>query len=380
MRFSGADPFPELSISRNKIIMIHKNQEIINSIIIPCYNITSLVGKSLDSVLHQKNIRDCEIICVDDGSNDTTLHVLNKYHEKYKKIITVISNKTNHGVSDARNQGLGAARGRYVMFLDGDDTIGYNPVRPSAIDSTYLEKFARVMAQDSNIGMVIGGIVLTGEKEYQTYKTIDEFKTCKDLDKTLCLLDDRISSCATLYKNQIIKDCKLEFKPDLLYFEDAHFITSYAFGMAQHKNTLAEVPNAFYLYYRRQGSAMYNLYNSSEQNMRRLENVRNKIFYYSNLLMNVDKVLGDSSRIFRISANKLAATRKYIYKYCIKPAPNTSSLFESFMQYIPQNCRGCVKPDCRTCADEQIATGIKESDTNLAILKRTAANTVKHLK
>lgn len=87
------------------------------SIIMPCYNAAAHLPDSVGSVLAQ-NVGDWELIAVDDGSTDNTLAWLQAQSDARIRVLT----QTNQGVSAARNAGLGAARGRYVAFLDADDS------------------------------------------------------------------------------------------------------------------------------------------------------------------------------------------------------------------------------------------------------------------
>ena len=89
------------------------------SVIIPAYNAKDYIRTCLDSVL-QQTFQDFEIIAVNDGSKDNTLDILNEYKEKYPEKIHVISQE-NQGLSVTRNNGVAAAKGEYVFFLDSDD-------------------------------------------------------------------------------------------------------------------------------------------------------------------------------------------------------------------------------------------------------------------
>ena len=90
------------------------------SIIIPCYNVEPFVQEALDSILVQ-DFEDFEIICVDDGSTDRTLAVLEQCSALDPRVKIIAS--TNGGVSAARNKGLRDATGQFILFVDGDDTI-----------------------------------------------------------------------------------------------------------------------------------------------------------------------------------------------------------------------------------------------------------------
>ncbi len=91
------------------------------STIIPCYNVEKYISECLISVLDQTH-RNIEIICVDDGSTDNTLTILQEFKKKYPSIITVIPS-TNKGAPAARNLGLKQATGHFIQFLDADDKI-----------------------------------------------------------------------------------------------------------------------------------------------------------------------------------------------------------------------------------------------------------------
>lgn len=89
------------------------------SIIMPCYNGAKHLDESIGSVRAQ-TLRDWELIVVDDGSTDNSLRKLNALAEADPRI-TVLSQK-NAGASAARNSGLRVAKGRFIAFLDSDDT------------------------------------------------------------------------------------------------------------------------------------------------------------------------------------------------------------------------------------------------------------------
>ncbi len=90
------------------------------SVIIPVYNVEKYLSRCLDSVLNQ-TFSDWEAICVDDGSPDNSAKILAKYARRDSRFRVI--HKDNGGLSDARNVGVAAARGDYVLFLDSDDFI-----------------------------------------------------------------------------------------------------------------------------------------------------------------------------------------------------------------------------------------------------------------
>lgn len=88
------------------------------SVIIPVYKVEKYLRQCVDSVLAQ-NLKDIEILLVDDGSPDQSPQICDEYAEKYPYIRVL--HKENGGLSSARNAGIKAAQGDYLMFMDSDD-------------------------------------------------------------------------------------------------------------------------------------------------------------------------------------------------------------------------------------------------------------------
>lgn len=90
------------------------------SVIVPTYNSSKYLKECLDSIINQ-TYSEIEIICIDDGSTDDTVKILNKYEYENNNIKLI--KKTNTGVSDSRNIGIREANGKYIMFVDSDDFL-----------------------------------------------------------------------------------------------------------------------------------------------------------------------------------------------------------------------------------------------------------------
>ena len=97
------------------------------SIIVPVYNTEPFLRECLDSILNQ-TFKEIEIICVNDGSTDNSLSILEEYRKKDCRLI--ILSQENKGPGAARNKGLDIAKGKYLSILDSDDIY----------DVTMLEK------------------------------------------------------------------------------------------------------------------------------------------------------------------------------------------------------------------------------------------------
>ena len=102
------------------------------SIIIPCYNVENFVQNCTESIVMQQGF-DFEMIMINDGSKDNTLHVLENLAEKDFRIKVI--NQQNQGLSGARNTGIQNATGEYIMFIDADDWL-----EPNAFE-LILDKF-----------------------------------------------------------------------------------------------------------------------------------------------------------------------------------------------------------------------------------------------
>ena len=111
------------------------------SVVIPVYNVERYLRECLESVVNQ-TLKPIEIICVNDGSTDGSLGILNEYAERDARV-SVIS-QTNQGAGAARNAGLEVAVGTYLAVLDADDRY----------DLSLLEKLLR-LAQQNNLDIAV---------------------------------------------------------------------------------------------------------------------------------------------------------------------------------------------------------------------------------
>lgn len=90
------------------------------SIVIPVYNVEGYLPECLDSLINQ-TLKDIEIICINDGSTDNSLEILNDYAQKDNRIKVI--DKENEGQGIARNLGIELAQGEFIGFVDPDDWV-----------------------------------------------------------------------------------------------------------------------------------------------------------------------------------------------------------------------------------------------------------------
>ena len=93
------------------------------SVVIPVYNVEKYLGQCLDSVIGQ-TLKDIEIICVNDGSKDSSFDILREYSKQDERIIVI--DKENSGYGDSLNIGFSAAKGEYISIIEPDDFIDLN--------------------------------------------------------------------------------------------------------------------------------------------------------------------------------------------------------------------------------------------------------------
>ncbi len=94
----------------------HANPKV--SVLVPCYNVEKYLEQCLSSLVKQK-LKDIEIICINDGSTDGTLDIINKFAAEDERIIVI--DKPNSGYGAAMNIGLQKARGEYIGITESDD-------------------------------------------------------------------------------------------------------------------------------------------------------------------------------------------------------------------------------------------------------------------
>lgn len=176
------------------------------SILIPVYNCEPYLRECLDSVVAQ-TYRPLQVVCVNDGSSDGSLIILEEYAARYD-FIEVISQE-NKGVATARNRLLEAARGEYILFVDADDWIEPNAIK-------FLAKQAEANHADVvTCSLVINDAEVKNESSSRILNQIEVIRTFlyhKELNGSLCI---------KLIKKTIVQNAR--FNPDIWYGEDALF-------------------------------------------------------------------------------------------------------------------------------------------------------------
>ena len=209
------------------------------SVIIPVYNTAQYLPRCLDSVL-QNTYTNLEIICINDGSTDNSVEILEQYKQKDRRIIVV--NKTNGGVSSARNMGLDMATGDYIAFIDSDDWI----------HPQYFATMADVIDEDQY------HMVACNYATVQQYEPMSSFTVPVHKSKfTPLLLTDVVESqflkrlvWGRIYSKLILRG--IRFDADLSWGEDTVFNLMALLGAQNFRGLIVDVH--LYFYFCRGGS------------------------------------------------------------------------------------------------------------------------------
>ncbi len=212
------------------------------SVIIPVYNTEKYLRQCLTSVVNQ-TLKDIEIICVNDGSTDDSLKILQEYAQKDERI--KIINKYNGGLSSARNEGIKLASAKYIGFVDSDDWI----------DKETYEVAFQVAEKNKDVDLICWGAQVFADElgvnscSSQNYHKL-KFNGKKELTDDTCL-NITVTVWNKLYKSEIIKKNNILFEEGLL-FEDNPFFWKYV----ANSRYCYIINKYFYHYLKRKNSIM----------------------------------------------------------------------------------------------------------------------------
>jgi glycosyltransferase involved in cell wall biosynthesis len=146
------------------------------SVVIPCHNSAAFVRDTVESVMAQ-TLHEREVVFVDDGSVDDTRSVIEQLMAKQGDCPMTLLSQVNAGVASARNRGISAARGRYILPVDADDLIA----------PTMLETCAHVLDEQRQTALVftdrrdfgaMEGLVPAGRFELGRLKYFNQIPYC----------------------------------------------------------------------------------------------------------------------------------------------------------------------------------------------------------
>ena len=235
------------------------------SIIIPIFNTENYIAKCLNSLVNQ-TLQDIEIICVNDGSTDDTMLIVNKYAQKDSRIKIIHQEHSKQGA--ARNKGLKIVQGEYIGFVDSDDWV----------DLDYFEKLYNTSKKyDSDLALATN--IRTGNGKTKKRITLNKEEFITDLQKKMDICHQWKDGCPTnkLYRTEFLNRHNIRF-PEGVSCEDKLFTTQAVY----YANGIATVPNTYYYYFRNPKSTV-NLSKKSREKTNDKEQARRDVLNFLKL-------------------------------------------------------------------------------------------------
>lgn len=234
------------------------------SIIIPAYNCADDIPRMIDSIKAQ-DYSDYELIIVNDHSTDDTAKVISRLSQSDRRIVA-INQPTNGGASVARNTGISRAKGKYLIFLDADDTIKKGA----------LTKFVSTIKTDQT-RLAVSGFTIINLKDRKKLSEVDACNASppdRQADEPwkiyilrLLGIDGRLYQVWNkIYLTSVIKKHHLVFQPGVNFGEDLMFNLDYLSLI----DSISFIPASLYNYYQSLDSGTFSKSSLIYQN--RLDN------------------------------------------------------------------------------------------------------------
>jgi glycosyltransferase involved in cell wall biosynthesis len=279
------------------------------SIIVPIYNSELYLERCISSIINQ-TYKDIEIILVNDGSNDNSKYICEKYMKIDSRIFLI--NKENNGQSSARNDGLDFSKGSFLAFIDSDDYIDKNYI---------LNLYNNLVTFDCDVSICS---FISFDKNYFDFQNgyLSNFNNYPQgeiffkEDFMLKLTYNKqinFSPWGKLYKREVIGN--IRFRPNEIY-EDIEF----TFKTFHNSNKISFDYRPFYFYYINTLGTIY-----SDFNLKKLDEFKAKErllnFYMVNYPNFVGNVIIDlfftGIRLF-LNVSLLQKKFSYDYLYLVK--------------------------------------------------------------
>lgn len=209
------------------------------SVIVPCYNVASLLPRCLNSVFGQQlSGVNLEVICVDDKSTDDTLTVLMEWESRYPQQLMVIPLEENGKQGRARNIALQYATGNYVTYVDADD----------ALKEGYLQRLYDLMCEYNCEVAGCGYEMCVGDRHTQV--PIVQKMTVFDLQNSVADMQSYLMQCGwktspwgRMYRTGFLRENDIYFA-EHIFMEDILFSNL----CLKHMKTYVHLPDELYLY------------------------------------------------------------------------------------------------------------------------------------
>lgn len=323
--------------------MIDSKPTFLVSIIIPIFNAEKYLERAVLSLLSQ-TYKYIEILCIDDGSTDNSLDILNKLQIKNPGM--KIIKKKNSGVSATRNKGIELATGDFLFFCDADDWIEpylietlINSFKNNPESDIFICGFCKEYNNSSTEELVFNKQKRLGKKELGDYLIKYTYKPNRN--------SLFISVWGRLIKSEVIHSSKVRFSEELSTFEDVLF----NFELLKNTENVAYVPVLGYHY------TIHQNYNSTSMSFSKKEN---DLFGFVKAIHALEKILVNNLEVPIILAHsatshalvsytiiqtiRLCRTLSFNKYLFIKSLVKSSWLRESFEHYRPTGSDSKIIP------------------------------------
>lgn len=177
------------------------------SVIVPVYKVEKFIRRTVNSLLEQE-YGSFELIFVDDGSPDRCPEILDDYASSNSRLKVI--HQENSGVSEARNAGIRAAKGDYLMFVDGDDWVERN----------YISYFVNMVERT---GCEVGMDTSTFGRRIDRRELGIHVATSEDVTEMIYLEQIYVAVWNKIYSSELVKRANLMFEPEIWFGEGMLF-------------------------------------------------------------------------------------------------------------------------------------------------------------
>lgn len=235
------------------------------SVVVIVYNTEYYLEECLDSLVNQ-TLDSMEIICVNDGSTDNSLNVLNRYAKKYDNIKVI--DQENAGGANAGNRGLKEAKGEYVTLVDSDDMV---------VEDAYEKMYNKAKETDSDI---VGGKPNIYSLEYQrqiyyNHNIWDKEKTINP-DEYIDIYYD-VFYWDKIYRRKFLEEHDIYMIPGKLYADAPMVFKAYFYA-----NKITLIPDIVYYWRNRDLEAINegDSYTSITKSLLNIDNMHDRLITY----------------------------------------------------------------------------------------------------
>lgn len=229
------------------------------SIIIPVYNVSAYLRQCLESVINQ-SYPNLEIIIVNDGSTDDSLSICEEYQLKDSRIQLI--NQQNKGLSGARNTGIDAVTGDYILFIDSDDWIDLDTCQllidnlKKTNSEVVLFSYVKEFSNNREEKFILDGDLIFNEEESEKIhrRIIGLYKEELAHPENA---DAMVTAWGKLYKTEIIKNNKIYFTDCKLIGTEDMLFNAYCFKYVQ---SISNLHRCLYHYRKSNQSSLTSVY------------------------------------------------------------------------------------------------------------------------